>query len=66
MVPGQKAPAVETEAHPDEEAVCLHVCTWVSDIKIEKTLVNNGTVVELINPRLIKELKLEIFEMEDE
>lgn len=66
MVSEHKAPEVETEAHPDAEVVCLYVVAWVADTKIEKTLVDNGAVVELINPQLVETLKLEIFEMDDE
>ena len=61
-----KAPTVETEAHPDEDVVCLYIRSWVGDTLITKTLVDNGAVVELINPMVVDDLGLEIFEMDEE
>lgn len=60
-------PAVATEAHDEEdgEVKCLYLEVWVGNTKVAKTLVDNGAVVELINPALVKQLGLEVFEMEE-
>ncbi|KAF6238733.1 hypothetical protein HO173_003239 [Letharia columbiana] len=50
-----KAPAVKTEAHEEEEVVCLYVMSWVGVTLIKKTLADTGAVAELINPKLVKQ-----------
>ena len=61
-----KASTVETQAHPDEDGVCLYIRSWVGDALVTKTLVDNGVAVELINPMLMDDLALEVFEMDEE
>ena len=63
---GKKPPEVQTEAHAEEEVVCLYILSWVGNHPIKKTLADTGAVVELINPKLVDALNLQIFEMDDE
>ena len=65
-IKGGKAPAEETEAHEEEEVVCLYILSWVKGHLVKKTLADTGAVVELINPKLVKLLDLQIFEMDEE
>lgn len=37
----------------------------MKDIKVPKTLADNGAVVELINPKLVERLELEVYEMDE-
>lgn len=63
---GKKAPIVVTEAHEDEDVMCLYIQSWVNDSRVGKTLADTGAVVELINPRLVDTLHLPVFEMDEE
>ena len=63
---GGRAPAEETEAHEEEEVVCLYILSWVKGHLVKKTLADTGAVVELINPKLVELLDLQIFEMDEE
>jgi hypothetical protein len=57
-------PQIATEAHEEEDVTCLYLEAWINDTKVKKTLADNGAVVELINPELVKQLGLEVYEME--
>jgi len=61
-----RAPVVETSAYDEEEMVCLYIGSWINDTMVSKTLVDTGAVVELINPKLVAKLELEIHTMEEE
>lgn len=63
---GGRAPTEETEAHEEEEVVCLYILSWVKGHLVKKTLADTGAVVELINPKLVELLDLQIFEMDEE
>ena len=60
------APVVETEAHEEEEVVCLYICSWVGNQIVVKILADTGVVVELISPRLVKLLDLRVYAMDEE
>lgn len=66
LMAGKKALVVETEAHEEEEVVCLYICSWVGEVMIAKTLADTGAVIELINPKLVERLDLQIYEMDEE
>ena len=55
-----KAPTITTSALPDfkesEQIVCLYVTTWIGDVALQRTLVDSGAVIELINPRVVEKL----------
>ena len=60
----REPPLIATEAHEEEDVTCLYLEAWINDTKVNKTLADNGAVVELINPELVRQLGLEIYEME--
>lgn len=61
----KQASLIETMAYEEQiaEVVCLYIKMWVGDTLIPKTLVDFGSVVELINRRLITKLELSIYDM---
>ena len=63
---GATAPAILTEAHDEEEVVCLYIDAWIKDHHVPRTLVDTGAVVELINPKLVEILNLEVHQMDEE
>lgn len=64
VVTQSRPPPMVTEAHK-EELSCLYILTWIGDTKFEKTSANNGAVVELINPKLVENQNLDVFEMNE-
>ena len=58
-------PAIETITHEDEEVICLYIDAWVGDQKISKTLVDSGAVVELISRKVVQDLDLQVYHMNE-
>ncbi len=56
---------IETVAHEDEEVICLYIDSWIEDQKIRKTLVDSGAVVELISRKVIQDLNLQVYRMDE-
>ena len=54
-------PVIETVAHKDEEVICLYIDAWIEEHKISKTLVNSGAVVELISRKVVQDLELTVY-----
>jgi hypothetical protein len=57
-------PLIATKAHEEEDVTCLYMGGWLNDARANKSLADNGAVIELINPELVKRLGLKIYEME--
>ena len=59
-------PQIDTEAHEEEDVVCLYIEAWIGSKRVGKTLADTGAVVELINPRLVESLRLQVYEMDEQ
>lgn len=58
-------PVIETIAHEDEEVICLYIDAWIRKQKVSKTLVDSGTVVELISRKVVHDLDLQVYRMDE-
>lgn len=65
VVPMPRPPRIETLAYEDldSDVVCLYIEVWIGDYAISKTLVDSGSVVELINRNVVDQLKLKVYDM---
>lgn len=52
--------AIETMAHKDKEIIYLYINAWIEKQKFKKTLVDFGTIVELISQKVVYNLDLPI------
>ena len=56
---------IETVAHEDKEVICLYIDAWIEEHKISKTLVNSGAVVEVISRKVVQDLELTVYCMDE-
>ena len=58
-------PVIKTVTHEDKEVVCLYIDAWIEENKISKTFVDSGAVVELISQKVVQDLKLTVYCMDE-
>ena len=56
---------IETVAHEDEEVICLYINAWIEKYKISKTLVDSGAVIKLISRKVVQDLDLMVYHMDE-
>ena len=57
-------PVIETIAHEDE-VICLYIDAWIGEQKISKTLVDSVAMVELISRKIVQDLDLAVYRMDE-
>lgn len=60
-------PQVETHAkdHDENDIICLYITAWIGSKAITKTLIDSGSVVELINRKHVDRLGLIVHTMDE-
>ncbi len=58
-------PVIETVAHEDEEVICFYIDSWIKEQKISKTLFDSGAMVELISQKVVQDLNLLVYRMDE-
>ena len=58
-------PVIQTVVHEDKEVICLYIDSWIEEQKISKTLVDSGAVVELIRRKVVQDLNLQVYRMDE-
>ena len=56
---------IEIVAHEDEEVICAYIDAWIEEHKISKTFVDSGVVVDLINRKVVQDLDLTVYDIDE-
>lgn len=58
-------PTIELLAHKDEKIICLYIHAWIGKHKLSKTLVNSGAVIKLTSRKVVHDLELPVYRMDE-
>ena len=56
---------IKIVAYKDEEVICLDIDAWIKEHKINKTLVDSDAIVELISRKVVQDLDLPVYQIDE-